>query len=323
MSSEATANVAVVSSTATAQSAAELRAPRESISSAGSSALDLHEGIGSTQLSGGCPRWPDGLRLESTVGQLVKGRCKSTNLCDYCAKLAAVENAEVLALDAMTNEPPQLWSVLTTRTATIDTSSFKLARREVRRAVLRRWPGAQQSTLIEFTSGLGTNSGGERRPHWNDAHKGIPVEDAAELEDVMATAWCKNVDAGRRAQKVTPITDTGGLMRYLALHFQKESQQPPTGWRGHRFRTSAGYLAQPMAQAREQARQSLRLRRELWKAQQAGWTGEEADNLAHQALEDANALAWELVRLVELPTAFGRDGFPTAWEDAVFPVALV
>lgn len=301
-------------------SAAESRAPRESIDPAGGSALDLHEGIGPSEVATGCPRWPEGLRLESTAGDLVRGRCKSTNLCDYCAKLAAVENAEVLALDAMTNAPPLLWSVLTTRTATIDTSGFKHAREMVRREVRRRWPAAEMATLIEFTTGLGTNSGGDRRPHWNDAIKGVPVDDAAELEAAQAEVWCKYVDAAPAGQKVTPITDTGGLMRYLALHFQKESQQPPEGWHGHRFRTTRGYLAQPMSIARDEARQSLRARREVWKAERAGWTGEDALAAAAEALDVAAATAWEIVRLVDLPTAFGADGFPTAWQTNVFPM---
>ncbi len=286
---------------------------------AGTAPLDLHEGIGPRESSTGCPRWPDGLRLESTLGDLVKGRCKATNLCDYCAKLAAVENAEVLALDAMTNTAPLLWSVLTTRTATIDTASFKHAREMVRRAILRRWPTAEQATLIEFSTGLGTNAGGKRRPHWNDSLKGVPVEDAAELEDVMAEVWCRYADAGRRAQRVTAITDTGGLMRYLALHFQKESQQPPAGWHGHRFRTTRGYLAGSMAAAREEARLHLRLRRELWKAEQRGLSGEAAELVAQRALYEAGENAWTLVRLQALPTAFGSDGLPSAWTKVVLP----
>src|SRR4051794_39308839 len=114
-------------------------------------ALDLHEGIGPSD-GGGCPRWPAGLRLQSTLGALVPGRCRATNLCDYCARLAAVETAEVLALDALTNAAPLLWSVLTTRTATIDVAAFKHAREMVMRAVRARWPAAQAATLVEFTT---------------------------------------------------------------------------------------------------------------------------------------------------------------------------
>lgn len=283
-------------------------------------ALDLHEGNVAAGPTTGCPRWPDGLRLESTLGDLVPGRCKATNLCDYCAKLAAVENAEVLAQDAMTNTAPALWSVTTTRTATIDTGSFRRARQAVERDVRRRWPDAQRATLIEFTTGLGTRSGGDRRPHWNDTWKGIPADAAEELHAVIAAAWCARVDAAPRGQHVQAISETGGLMRYLALHFQKESQQPPQGWRGHRFRTSRGYLAERLPEARERARQALRLRRELWKAEKAGMTGEAALEAAQRALYEANEMAWSLVRLTEIPSAFGDDGLPSAWSRLVVPI---
>jgi hypothetical protein len=283
-------------------------------------ALDLHEGIAAAEVTGGCPRWPEELRLRSTLGAMVLGRCKATNLCDYCARLAAVENAEVLALDAMENTAPELWSVLTTRTATIDTGAFRRAREGVRRAVRRRWPEAESATLIEFTTGMGTRSGGDRRPHWNDTWKGVPAADADELHEVIAAAWCSRVDALPKGQHVQSVTETGGLMRYLALHFQKESQQPPKGWRGHRFRTTRGYLAQSLEQARLEARQSLRLRREVWKAEQAGYRGQDALDVAQAALDVANALDWSLVRLQQLPTEFGDDGLPSAW--TTVPVAV-
>jgi len=201
----------------------------------------------------------------------------------------------------MTNEPPVLWSVLTTRTATIDTAAFKDARHRVREAVTRRWPSAQCATLIEFTTGRGTHSGGRRRPHWNDTWKGVPVEDGDHLRRVLAEAWCGRVDALPRGQHVQPIAEVGGLMRYLALHFQKESQAPPAGWRGHRFRTTRGYLAEPMAAARERARGALRFRRELRQAHADGLEGEEAVEVARDRLGDAVAVSWELVRSIELP----------------------
>jgi hypothetical protein len=257
----------------------------------------------------------------STLGDLVPGRCKATNLCDYCARLSAVENAEVLAMDAMTNTAPALWSVLTTRTATIDTGSFQRAREAVMRATRRRWPDAERAQLIEFTTGLGTHSGGDRRPHWNDTWKGVPAADGEELQDVIATAWCARVDAEPVGQHVQAIHETGGLMRYLALHFQKESQQPPAGWRGHRFRTTRGYLAVPLEHARDQARQALRLRRELWKARRDGYEGQDALDVATAALDTANALDWSVVRLQQLPTAFGDDGLPSAWTSMPVEIA--
>jgi hypothetical protein len=292
---------------------------------AASGPLDLHEGIG-PEGSKSCPRWPANLRLENTLGELVPGRCKATNLCAYCARLAAVENAEVLAQDAMTNTPPLLWSVLTTRTATIDTGAFKHAREMVLRRVRESWPEAQCATLIEFSTGLGTHSGGDRRPHWNDTWKGIPADSADELHHVIARAWCDRVDAKAKAQHVQPIAEVGGLMRYLALHFQKESQAPPQGWRGHRFRTSRGYLAESMPEARERAREALRYGREVRRlervAEEEGvrFGAQELHEWATLAVERKADLGWQLVRLEQLPTAFGPDGLPASWEDVVTPV---
>ena len=109
-------------------------------------------------------------------------------------------------------------------------------------------------------------------------------------------------------------------MRYLALHFQKSDQGPPLGWRGHRFRTTRGYLDRPMAQAREEARASLRWRRELWRATNAGLSGEAAEEAAHRAVYEAGELAWELVRRVRVPLEFGEDGLPCVWAEDVVPV---
>jgi hypothetical protein len=220
----------------------------------------------------------------------------------------------------MTNTPPALWSVLTTRSTTADVGVYKHAREVVMRAVRRRWSDAQNATLLEFTTGMGTRSGGERRPHFNDMWKGVPVGDADELHAVLSAAWCAHVDAAPRGQYVGAIAETGGLMRYLALHFQKESQQPPVGWRGHRFRTSRGYLAQPMAAAREEARTQLRFRRELWRAEQQGLEGEDALVAAQRAAYEAAELGWSLVRLQPLPIDFDADGLPSAWTQTVVPV---
>jgi hypothetical protein len=271
-------------------------------------ALDLHEGLS----AGGCSRWPPELRLRSTLDQLVPGRCKATNLCDYCAKLAAVENAEVLAQDAMSNSAPGLWSVSTTRSAVAEMTVYRTARAGVLREVKRWRPASTRATLVEFTTGMGTRSAGQRRPHWNDMWKGIDVSDADELHERLAWAWCKRVDARPEGQYVGAIAETGGLMRYLALHFQKESQQPPRGWRGQRFNVGRGYLAEPMEQARDRARQALRLRRELWRAERAGLTGAAALEAAELAAYEASELSWQLVRLQALPTEFGLDGLPSA-----------
>jgi hypothetical protein len=58
----------------------------------------------------GCPRWPEGLWLRWIQGELsgfVQGRCKSTNLCAYCAIQSAHENARMLSLDAIDGQAPE------------------------------------------------------------------------------------------------------------------------------------------------------------------------------------------------------------------------
>lgn len=238
--------------------------------------LDLHEGIsdpkgrgaapGSTrERLSGCPRWPEHQwLLNHSTGELVRGRCRATNLCDYCAKLAAVENAELLALDAL-EYAPTLWVVLTTRTPTTDAKRFYRSREQVWKSVRHRWPEAEYAFLVEFTTGYGSASGGHRRPHWNLLVKGVPTEALDEFRRVVVERWCAREDAEPWAQYVGTVEDAGGLMRYLALHFQKESQSPPKGWRGHRFRTSSGYLVRPASALRTEAKRSLRLKRLMWK----------------------------------------------------------
>src|SRR4051794_27059259 len=152
-----------------------------------------------------CPRWPEHMRLLNDLGEVVRGRCRATNQCAYCARLAAVENAELLALDALAGTSPEVWAVLTTRTPTLDTAAFEDSHRQVRRAIKRRWPDAEIARLVEFTTGYGPRSGGRRRPHWNYLIKGVPAGDVEQLRDVVVAVWCDRVDAQPQSQHVAPI----------------------------------------------------------------------------------------------------------------------
>lgn len=279
-------------------------------------ALDLHEGITDPPRETACGRWPRGLWLESTLGARVAGRCKATNLCTYCARLAAVENSEVLALDAMLGTAPAVWCVLTTPFTSIEPADFYRSREQLVKALRRRWPALEWAALVEFTTGYGTRSGGDRRPHWNLLLKGVDKGDLSLIHQVVADVWCPRVGGSPDAQHVGTIAEAGGLMRYISLHFQKESQAPPAGWRGHRFLKSRGYLWTDTPAAREEARQALRLRRELWRAERQGLAGEAALEAAELARYEANELAWVLVRETQLPTEFDDDGLPIAWESS-------
>src|SRR4051812_13545167 len=273
--------------------------------------LDLHEGISDPLSTGGCQRWPERMRLRSSQGELVRGRCRSTNLCAYCARLAAVENSELLALDALAGDAPQVWAVLTTRSTSRTPADFYRSREQVIKALRRRWPGCEYAALVEFTTGYGPRSGGARRPHWNLLLKGIPADALDQARDVIVGVWCDREDARPEGQYIGRVQDTGGLLAYVALHFQKDSQKPPAGWRGHRFLKSRGYLSTATPEAREAARRSLRHKREVWRAIRRGLGAHDAELAAHEAMAIADATTWEMchvpVGVDEIPADRVRD----------------
>lgn len=278
-------------------------------------ALGLHEGIGDKRPTR-CDRWPRNLGLRSTLDHLVQGRCKATNLCDYCARLAAVENTELLWLDATQGVAPMVWCVLGTGTDSLSPALFYAARKHLVKAVRRQWPKRliEWCALVEFTTGYSVQSGGRRYPHWNVLWKGLGPDDLPELQAIIDRVWCGRPEfkATRKAQHVGTIHEAGGLTKYLALHFQKESQSPPRGWRGHRFLKSRGYLWLPTPEARYAAQQSLKLKRfEKRAIESEGLAGEAALERAHELLYESNELAWELVYVV--PTSWDEDGFPAGW----------
>jgi len=203
----------------------------------------------------------------------------------------------MLALDALEGDAPTVLLVLTTRTpfptmparcecddvapAVCERCSLSRAQmapfydglRLVKRALRRRWPAVEYASLLEFTTGYAERSGGLRRPHWNLIIKGIPAQSCAYCvapewhpEAIAAAVWCEHVDAEPQAQHATSIYHGEGLMKYLALHFNKQSQEPPDGFTGQRFNCSRGYFTGcTRAQARARAADSLAVKRELWK----------------------------------------------------------
>jgi hypothetical protein len=208
-----------------------------------------------------------------------------------------VENAELLSLDAMLGVAPTIWVTLTTRSVTTNTASFYESRRLVMRALKRRWPDVQYWATLEFTTGYGRNSGGDRRPHWHLMLKGIPVDELDRAAIVIRDVWCRREDADRDAQHVGLIHNAGGLMRYLVMHMAKEKQAPPADWHGIRSTHSRGYLWTTTPQAREQAREQLQHKRELWKAEQRGLDAHEAELAAHEAMQACKDVTWRFHQL--------------------------
>lgn len=223
----------------------------------------------------GCSRWPRKLYLLASTGRLVRGRCGSSNLCEYCLIQELHVIRRMLTLDALDGPAPEVVAVFGTGLATYDPAPFYRGRAQVMRALKRRWPEASYSCLSEFTTGKGLRSGGQRRPHWNMPLKGIPAGDAPEAERVAVGVWCDNVpDADPAAQYLAPLRDTAAFMRYVANHFTKTSQMPPKGgeWKHRqRFNCSRDYFGDlTRAQARERAWWHLQMEREVVKAQRAG-----------------------------------------------------
>jgi len=256
-------------------------------------ALDLHEGL-STPEGSKCRRTGHLWLFAGRTGELVKPRCKSPNLCEFDAKMAAIENSEMLALDACEGDPPQLVAILTTRAATTDTEPFYRGREKVVKALRRRWPALQYACLLEFTTGYGPRSGGQRRPHWNLLLKGVAVDDVDQVRELVARIWCQHVDAEPGVQYVEPIASAQALMRYVSQHFQKESQKPPADFTGQRFNCSRRYFTGcSRAQARERAKLSLARKRSIHRSLAAGISPHDAELVAELALR--RFTKWELI----------------------------
>lgn len=256
-----------------------------------------------------CGRWPENLWLVNDWGEMVRGRCKSPNRCGYCATIASLEISEMLAIDATEGVAPQLWMVLGTRTATIDVVGFYRARELVQRAIRRRWPEAQFAWIVEWTTGYGSRSGGLRRPHWNCMVKLVPQGCLEELADIARRIWCSHVDGQPARQYVGEISAVGGLMRYLALHFQKSSQAPPEGFRGKRFTCTAGYFPSGQADMRSRAQAALLEKRVVHGVLRDGLSGLDAEVEAQARLRRSAERQWKLTH--GWPTATATHLTPT------------
>jgi hypothetical protein len=254
-------------------------------------------------------------------GTRIKGVCRSSNLCGYCGRQVALENAEMLSLDALRSRPPELALTLTTpRTGLEALNGSKEARRALHRVLKVRWPELEWASILEYTTGLGANSGGHRRPHWNELPKGIPACDADELQALVAYEWGRTMDANPAAVHVQALREVGGYLRYCALHFHKEAQTPPAGYAGQRFTSSAGYFEHGRKAAREEARMARKIRGHAYRIAQEGLAGEEAEWALKQCLTDDMARVFALVREVGIPLGFTEDGQPFGCEVVDVPL---
>lgn len=231
------------------------------------------------------------MRLANRAGVLVKGRCRATNLCPYCQRLYVVETVEMLSLDALGGDAPTLWCVLTAREHLTRADTYRHLE-HLRKSARKRWPGIQWFVQVEF----------QRRGalHLNLLIKGVPVAAEDALRTLLVSRWCARVDAEPQGQWLEAMADAGGVVYYLSkmlAHGLKAEQAPPLGWKGHRTSHTRGYFAAATWKMRRAARESLRLKRELWRAEAEGLAPAEAQLVAEARAYRRVQDRWECVQL--------------------------
>lgn len=190
---------------------------------------------------------------------------------------------------------PTSYLVLTTSSTDPEPRSYYESKAQLQRKLRQEIDGFQAAWLVEFTTGRAGRSGGQRRPHLNGLLKGVRTgEQTVVARQVVEDVWCRREAAKPIAQYVAPVQEMAGLMRYLALHFLKERQAPPHGWRGHRFTTTRGYLWLPTPEARKVAQESLCDGRELWRALAAGADASEAEERVRWARFVRSQTTWSV-----------------------------
>jgi hypothetical protein len=226
------------------------------------------------------------MRLVSSHGEIVLGRCKSTNLCPYCQVLYAVETAEMLELDAMT-DAPTVWGVLTSREH-LTRKEFNEHLRTIRQRMKREGWSVEWFVQIEF----------QKR---GALHGNLLVKLHAELAEAwwarFVELWCERVDALPVGQWLGAIGSAVAVSRYLQKtlrHGLKREQAPPLGWSGHRTSHTRGYFAGGTAPARARARESLSRRRALGRASAAGLSAHDAELAVVESMRLAAATTWFL-----------------------------
>jgi hypothetical protein len=205
-----------------------------------------------------------------------------------------LETVEMLLLDAA-EYAPTLWVVLTAREHLTRADCYDHLK-QLRAAARRRWPAIEWFVQVEF----------QRRGalHLNLLIKGVPNGEREQLQTVLSDRWCARVDAEPVGQWSGDVAEAGGIVKYLAKHLAhglKSEQAPPLGWRGHRTSQTRGYLVRPASVMRQEARAARSLKRELWRALEAGERGADAEIAAQLALAASAAATWSVRTVATKP----------------------
>ena len=216
-----------------------------------------------------CVRPAEGVRWLRADGELEYVRCGASNRCDYCAMLAACENAVVLRLDAFDGAFPQVGLTTTTHRSDFPWELLRGAERSLWRSLRREFgrTQVQYCGCLEWTTGSSWRSQGYRFPHLHHLVKGIPREMVTtELEGWISELW-RGYTGGAWRVDFKPLYTPMGAIAYLVLHHHKREQGPPPGTKHvKRLRPSKGYTERPLRELREEARlllQNERLYAEL------------------------------------------------------------
>lgn len=248
-----------------------------------------------------------GVRWLRADGELEYVRCGASNRCDYCAMLAACENAVVVRLDAYDAGRPRpvVGITLTTHSPRFSMDELREASRLFWRDVRRDHPDAQYCGFLEWTQGVTIRSGGHRRPHMHYLVKGVPAADAIAYAPRVSELWRRHT--GAWVVECRPLYTPLGAIAYLTLHHHKREQGPPPGIkRVRRLRASKRYFARPVAELRAEARELLkseRLYAELVNALSVpdGFPKSILDELIAERIDAARAsLAYDRPRLVNV-----------------------
>jgi hypothetical protein len=230
----------------------------------------------------------------------------------------AAENINVVAIDAC-EVMPHYAITLTTVDPEFSAGRFREAMAQWFRWLRSEVGPVEYLGNVEWSTGESERSGGLRRMHQHTLTKGEPGWDLDGLWREGKSRWEKLTGAYRI--ELRELRTPAGACAYFVAHHHKREQAALEGWSGKRFRPSKGYFTRPVSELREQARDQrargivlLHLIERYGENIERLVTPEELERKVQARLAKPPPL---LVRVQTVPSAFGDDDLPSAWETEV------